>query len=62
MMHRFYAPPERITGNSVTLDAVEARHLREVLRLKPGEAVSVFDGRGNEYFCEILTVSNALRR
>lgn len=31
------------------LAADEARHLREVLRLKPGAEVSVFDGEGKEF-------------
>jgi 16S rRNA (uracil1498-N3)-methyltransferase len=31
------------------LTADEARHLREVLRLKPGDEVSVFDGEGKEF-------------
>jgi 16S rRNA (uracil1498-N3)-methyltransferase len=33
----------------VTLTADEARHLREVLRLKPGDEVWVFDGEGKEF-------------
>ncbi len=57
---RFYAPPESFDSHSkqVSLSADEARHLREVLRLKPGDSVSVFDGHGNEYSA---TVVKALR-
>jgi 16S rRNA U1498 N3-methylase RsmE len=42
---RFYAPATAFsdTQNSVTLVADEARHLREVLRLKPGDEVYVFN-------------------
>lgn len=48
---RFYAPPGafNFSKQSVTLTADEARHLREVLRLKPGDEVSVFDGEGKEF-------------
>lgn len=48
---RFYAPPEAFDFNArqVLLGVDEARHLREVLRLKSGDGVSVFDGAGNEY-------------
>ena len=48
---RFYAPPSafNLTKRIVTLTADEARHLREVLRLKPGDEVSVFDGAGKEF-------------
>ncbi|HEY8225724.1 MAG TPA: 16S rRNA (uracil(1498)-N(3))-methyltransferase [Pyrinomonadaceae bacterium] len=48
---RFFAPSEAFDFRTkhVSLAADEARHLREVLRLKPGDRVSVFDGVGNEY-------------
>jgi 16S rRNA (uracil1498-N3)-methyltransferase len=48
---RFFAPPSafNFTKRTITLTADEARHLREVLRLKPGDEVSVFDGVGKEF-------------
>ena len=48
---RFFAPPSAFDFNkrTITLTADEARHLREVLRLKPGDEVSVFDGAGKEF-------------
>ncbi len=48
---RFYAPPTAFddSQNSVTLVAGEARHLREVLRLKTGDEVYVFNGEGKEF-------------
>jgi 16S rRNA (uracil1498-N3)-methyltransferase len=48
---RFFAPPSafNFSKRTVTLSADEARHLREVLRLKPGDEVLVFDGAGKEF-------------
>ena len=48
---RFFAPPDAfdLRTRRVVLSADEARHLREVLRLKIGDAVRVFDGIGHEY-------------
>jgi 16S rRNA (uracil1498-N3)-methyltransferase len=48
---RFFAPPEAfdLRSQRVSLAGDEARHLREVLRLKQGDRVNVFDGVGNEY-------------
>lgn len=50
---RFYAPPEKFApdGATVTLDREETRHLRDVLRLRPGDEAYVFDGDGAEYLC-----------
>lgn len=52
---RFYAPQEAFAADlgSVILEADEARHLREVLRLKPGDEVYVFDGAGREFQCSV---------
>jgi len=50
---RFFAPPTAFGTNSVLLTSDEARHLREVLRLKPGDEVHVFDGEGKEFRCSI---------
>lgn len=52
-MRRFFSPPENITQGQVHLGYEETRHLRDVLRLKSGDAASVFDGRGREYLCRI---------
>ncbi len=48
---RFFAPPSAFNFNKriVTLTSDEARHLREVLRLKAGDEVQVFDGAGKEF-------------
>ncbi len=55
-MHRFFAPPTSFETASVKLDADETRHLRDVLRLKSGDTVSVFDGVGSEFRCVISDI------
>ena len=56
---RFHALPGAFNLNeqSVTLETDEARHLRDVLRLRAGDEVYVFDGRGREYRCAIVRVA-----
>ncbi|HEX8776341.1 MAG TPA: 16S rRNA (uracil(1498)-N(3))-methyltransferase [Pyrinomonadaceae bacterium] len=53
---RFYAPPSAFDFGEmvVTLAPDEARHLRDVLRLKRGDEAFVFDGEGREYRCRIV--------
>ncbi len=53
---RFHAPPDAFTNQTVTLAADEARHLRDVLRMKPGDEVYVFDGLGHEFRCAVSNV------
>jgi 16S rRNA (uracil1498-N3)-methyltransferase len=52
-MHRFYLPPESCRGDSLRLDGREAHHALTVLRVKRGERVTVLDGAGNEFLCEV---------
>jgi 16S rRNA (uracil1498-N3)-methyltransferase len=52
---RFFAPPSAFNSHhaSVTLASDEARYLREILRLKIGDEVYVFNGEGKEFQCAI---------
>ena len=52
---RFYALPSAFDSSlaRVTLASDEARHLREVLRLKVGDEVYVFNGEGKEFECRV---------
>ena len=55
-MRRFYAPPDNFSPPHVKLDPEDTRHLRDVLRLRPGAKVRIFDGAGREFLCEIETI------
>src|SRR5437868_7707802 len=56
---RFYALPESFApdAESVTLSADETRHLRDVLRLKGGDEVYVFDGAGREVRGKVQSIA-----
>ena len=53
---RFHALPSAFNfeTQTVTLAADEARHLRDVLRLKTGDEVYVFNGAGREFRCTVV--------
>ena len=55
-LRRFYAPRENFKDQTITLDFEQTRHLRDVLRLRKSGKVRVFDGEGEEFFCEIETI------
>jgi 16S rRNA (uracil1498-N3)-methyltransferase len=58
-MRRFYAAPDQFTQNKIELSLEESKHLRDVLRLREGDEVSVFDGEGKEYSCRIEKTGRA---
>ena len=56
-MHRFYISPETWNPGALTLRGSEAHHVRDVLRMKSGEKLVLFNGHGREITAEIVDVS-----
>ncbi len=56
-LHRFYIPPPQWNPDHLALDEDESRHCTEVLRLRQGQRVIVFNGEGTEVTAEISLVS-----
>lgn len=52
-MHRFYLPPGECAGMTLCLKEREAHHALHVLRVRRGERVTVLDGAGGQYSCEV---------
>jgi 16S rRNA (uracil1498-N3)-methyltransferase len=47
-MHRFYISPENWDRGALALTGPEAHHARDVLRMKTGEKLVLFNGQGRE--------------
>jgi 16S rRNA (uracil1498-N3)-methyltransferase len=54
---RLYVDTPLVAGGTVTLGADQAHYLRNVLRLGPGEAVALFNGRDGEWRARIDTLA-----
>lgn len=52
-MPHFFTSPSSITKETVCLDGPDVNHIKNVLRMKPGEKLDINDGQGNTYHCEI---------
>ena len=52
-MRRFFIEPSNITTSEATIAGTESRHIRKVLRMLPGDKISLFDGTGNIYMAVI---------
>lgn len=48
-MRYFFVDPSQLTGTRAVLEGSEASHIRNVIRLKRGDAVGLVDGTGFEY-------------
>ncbi|MEN9328922.1 MAG: hypothetical protein RLZZ484_110, partial [Pseudomonadota bacterium] len=51
-MPRFFCDLPLVPGEALALPAAAARHV-QVLRLQPGQAVTLFNGLGGEYLAEV---------
>mgnify|MGYP002511347584 CR=1 FL=1 len=56
-MHQFFVDPGQIVGKKVRIIGSDVNHIRNVLRMKPGEEISVSNGvDGKEYRCGIDSI------
>ena len=55
-MARFFLSPDA-WGEHAALSGDEAKHAAQVLRIRRGDKITVFDGRGRSAKAEILEVS-----
>ena len=52
-MPRFFLPPEALSGQTACLTGPDADHIR-VLRLRPGDEVTLCDGNGIDYAAHLI--------
>jgi 16S rRNA (uracil1498-N3)-methyltransferase len=56
---RLFVPADRLAGSTVTLDGDAHHHLAVVLRARPGDVVTLFDGAGGEVDGRVLRIDRA---
>ncbi len=58
-MRHFFIDPSPALNSLVTIRKSDAHHIKNVLRLKPGDRIKLFDGAGFEYEAVIRIMSAA---
>jgi 16S rRNA (uracil1498-N3)-methyltransferase len=58
MKHRLYLDAELLEGQTLPLDRERAHYLTRVLRLRRGDQLACFDGRGRAWQASLLDVSS----
>ncbi len=56
---RFFISPDQIDGPSITIAGEDVRHIGAVLRMKPGDMLSLSDGAGTEYTVRVVDSGHA---
>ena len=57
-MPRFHCPAPLLAGQSLSLPASAARHV-QVLRLQPGQTITLFNGEGGEWSATITRMGRS---
>lgn len=57
-MRRFFVPPEQIEDARVVLRGSDVNHIRNVLRLREGDRISVLDGQGRQFEVRLTSLGN----
>ncbi len=52
-MFQFFVDPGQIAGQEVMICGADVNHIKNALRMRPGERVRVSDQQGNDFLCEI---------
>jgi 16S rRNA (uracil1498-N3)-methyltransferase len=55
-MRRLLVDPQALREGALVVTGSQAHYLRDVLRLAPGDAVSLFDGQGYEAWARVVAV------
>lgn len=55
-MYHFFVTPAQIADGYAVITGQDVNHIRNVLRMKPGEQVGIRDGISRNYICELETI------
>lgn len=56
-MFQFFVAPHQIQGKRIVIEGNDVNHIKNVLRMKPGEEIAVSNGcDGKEYGCRIVSI------
>ena len=57
-MYRFFVEKEQIGDKTIRIIGTDVNHIKNVLRMKPGEEILISDGEKKEYHCEITALDS----
>lgn len=61
-MYQFFVESGQIGKDSVMIEGSDVNHIKNVLRMKPGEKIRISGPAGENYFCEIAEIENSFVR
>lgn len=56
-MYHFFVPQEQIGTETIQITGKDVNHIKNVLRMKPGEQILISNGVDKDYHCEVETMT-----
>mgnify|MGYP000119805463 CR=1 FL=1 len=53
-MQHFFVDASQVSEETIWIEGSDVNHMKNVLRMRIGEEVTVSDGQGKEYLCQVL--------
>lgn len=57
-MSRFFVSPENIFDGKIHISGTDVKHITRVLRMRPGDIITISDGGGHEYEAKISSCTD----
>lgn len=61
-MHHFFVTPDQVKDDYIYIEGSDVNHVKNVLRMKIGEALEICDGNNKKYLCEIEEMTSEFVR
>lgn len=58
-MQHFFVDASQVSDSMIQIEGSDVNHMKNVLRMRIGEEVTVSDGQGKEYLCEVQNFEEA---
>ena len=52
-MQHFFVDASQVSEETIRIEGSDVNHMKNVLRMRIGEEVTVSDGQGKEYLCQV---------
>ena len=57
-MYQFFVEDSQVGKDFITITGADVNHIKNVLRMKPGEDVRISSQGGHDYACRVLEVTD----
>ena len=58
-MQQFFVTADQVQENQIYIEGTDVNHMKNVLRMRPGEKLGISDGNNHHYICQVEKYEDA---